>query len=407
MIDRYLERIAFADDWGRQMRFIAGPRQAGKTTLAKFLLEKAGSSKLYYLWDSRVVRERYKENELFFTADIDWSSKDKYWVCFDEVHKYPKWKNVLKGVFDQVSDDCRIIVTGSAKLDILKRAGDSLAGRYFTFHLFPLILREVKSVAWQSSLVPDRSAADYLSMVFSREPGSGAGELEAMLEFGGFPEPFLSQNSRFHRKWQSEYIETVIREDIGLLTRIIDREYIFDLYSLLPEMVGSPISESSLASHIQVSPPTIKNYLRRLEDFYLTFSLRPYSRNIKRSLLRASKCYLYDWTKVVNRAARFENYVACELKANLSLWSDLTGEKYELFYIRNKEKKESDFLILRNKSPWLLVEVKLSDTSVERHHVDASIALGEIPVVQVCLERGVMVQQSKRCFRVSADRFFG
>jgi predicted AAA+ superfamily ATPase len=407
MIERYLGRIAFSDEWGRQMRFIAGPRQAGKTTLAKALLSKTGSSNLYYLWDSRLVRERYKENELFFTSDIDWSSKDKYWLCFDEVHKYPKWKNVLKGVYDQVSDDCRIIVTGSAKLNILKRAGDSLAGRYFTFHLFPLILSEVKSVPWQHCLLPDRSAADYLSMIFSREPGSGAEDLAALLEFGGFPEPFLSQNSRFHRKWQNEYIETVIREDIGSLTRIIDREYIFDLYNLLPEMVGSPISESSLASHIQVSPPTIKNYLRRLEDFYLTFSLRPYSKNIKRSLLRASKCYLYDWTKVAKRAARFENYVACELKANLSLWSDLTGEMYELFYIRNKEKKESDFLILRNKSPWLLVEVKLSDMSVEKHHIDTSVALGGVPVVQVCMESGIMAQQSKQCFRVSADRFFG
>jgi hypothetical protein len=84
-----------------------------------------------------------------------------------------------------------------------------------------------------------------------------------------------------------------------------------------------------------------------------------------------------------------------------------TGEKYNLFYIRNKEKKETDFLVLRNKNPWLLVEAKLSDTAIEKHHTDASAALGGIPVVQVCLEPGIMVQQSKASFRVSASRFFG
>ncbi len=134
MITRALESVAFSDNWGRQMRFICGPRQSGKTTLAKSRLRQAHCEALYYLWDRRAVRQRYKEDELFFTADFP-AGQPLPWVCMDEIHKYPQWKNVLKSVFDSVGERCRIVVTGSAKLSLIRRAGDSLAGRYFTFHL--------------------------------------------------------------------------------------------------------------------------------------------------------------------------------------------------------------------------------------------------------------------------------
>jgi len=409
MIARYLSEVAFSEEWGRQMRFIVGPRQAGKTTLARGFLEDSGWGGLYYLWDSREVRRRYQDNELFFTEDsFPVGGGVSPWVCFDEIHKYPKWKNVLKSIFDQVGDRYRIIVTGSAKLDILKKAGDSLAGRYFTFHLFTLTLNEVAGVPWSDYVLPAEDASEYLERIFDSGAGAGGGGgdgIETLLEYSGFPEPFLSQNKRFHRKWREDYIENVIKEDIGTLTRIIDRENIYGLYNILPGMIGSPISESSLASHIQVSPPTVKRYLKRLEDFYLAFSIRPYSRNIKRSLLKAPKYYLYDWSKVEDPGARFENYVACELRSNISLWNDLLGESYALFYIRDKEKREVDFLITRGSSPWLMVEVKLSDAPLSRHYVDTARTLN-VPIVQICLKPDVLSMQRENCFRVSANRFF-
>ena len=136
MIKRNLNDIAFSSQWGRQMRFITGPRQVGKTTLARQKLHDEKSEALYYLWDLRSVRQRYKEHELFFTEDALDPAR-KLWICFDEIHKMPKWKNILKAAFDETSDQYQFIVTGSAKLDIVRRAGDSLAGRYFTFHLLP------------------------------------------------------------------------------------------------------------------------------------------------------------------------------------------------------------------------------------------------------------------------------
>jgi len=384
------------------MRFVCGPRQAGKTTLARQWLESRKPEGLYYLWDLRSVRNRYKENELFFTADAP--GVPDGWVCFDEIHKMPKWKNILKAAFDATGGRYRFIVTGSAKLNLLKRAGDSLAGRYFTFHLFPLMLSELVGSGRKQKMPGD--AADFIEQRLSAA-SVGRDALDSLLAYGGFPEPFLRQSRAFYAKWGVDYIETVVREDIGSLTRIVDREHIHDLYALLPEAVGSPVSEASLAGHLQVSPVTAKNYLRRIEDFYLGFSVAPYSRNIKRSLLKARKFYLFDWARIKDPGKRFEDFVACQLRAMVSLWGDATGSQFGLNYVRNKQKQETDFLIIRDDRPWLLVEAKLSDAQAERHHESTSAALGGVPVAQVCREPGVAAMQSRRVYRLSADRLLG
>jgi predicted AAA+ superfamily ATPase len=402
MITRALESVAFSENWGRQMRFICGPRQSGKTTLAKARLRTAHCEALYYLWDRRDVRQRYKDDELFFTADFP-HGHSLPWVCMDEIHKYPRWKNILKSVFDSVGDRCRFIVTGSAKLSLIRLAGDSLAGRYFTFHLLPVMLGEWAGRAAGLAECP-ASAADFLRARADSCPAADE-RLETLLRFSGFPEPLLSANSAFHRKWADDYIETVIREDIGTLTRIVDREHLYDLYHLLPGTVGSPLSVASLAGHVQVSPVTVKHHLRRLEDFFLTFSLRPYTRNIKRSLLKAPKFYLYDWTRISDPAARFENYVACELAGRTKLWTDGTGQAHDLFYVRNKQKQETDFLVTRDKTPWLLIEAKQSDRPVEAHHLATREALGNIPLVQVCAQPGICSIQREGVYRMSATRF--
>ncbi len=408
MMQRALYSIVFSQTWGRQMRFITGPRQSGKTTLAKQKLEIAGSPELYFLWDLREVRRRYKENQLFFTENHP-PSKTPQWVCFDEIHKIPKWKNGLKAIFDASQEDYRFIVTGSAKLEIFKKAGDSLSGRYFTFHLFPLALSELsgsKSVLTVEDLAP-KTAHDWIQQILDfHELKNTHQNLSDLLEYGGFPEPFLKQSHAFHMKWRKDYADTVIREDIGALTRIIDKEYLYDLYQLLPEMVGSHISESSIASHLQISGPTVKSYLRRLEDFYLTFRVRPYFKNIKRALLKTPKCYLYDYTMIGDAGKRFENFVAIELMSRIHLWMDAGSEDYSLFYVRNKEGQETDFLILKNSKPWLLLEAKLSDSRIDGHHYKTQAMLGGIPLVQLCRKDGVCRMEGKNIYQISAARFF-
>jgi predicted AAA+ superfamily ATPase len=402
IVDRHLGRVAFDSEWGRQMRFIAGPRQAGKTTLARRQLESAHCEALYYLWDDRAVRLRARSDARFFLADVP-PGRRPVWICLDEIHKFPGWKNTLKAAFDGVGDDFRFIVTGSAKLDWMRRAGDSLAGRYFTFHLMPLFLSELAGHPSDPGS-PSGDAEAWLQDHASGVPANG--ELSGLLQFGGFPEPCLRQSARFLRRWRAEYADSVIREDLASLTRVTDRERVRELYDLLPGMVGSPISESSMGAHIQVSPPTAKSHLQRLGDFYLAFPLRPWSRNIKRSLLKAAKYYLYDWTAVEQEGARFENWVACELRGRALLWSDQTGEEFSLHYVRNKQKQETDFLVVRNRRPWMLVEAKVSDGPPDGHHEATRLALGGIPFCQVCRQPDVSVKVRPGIWRVSADRLF-
>jgi predicted AAA+ superfamily ATPase len=385
------------------MRLITGPRQVGKSTLAKHQLSKTHSGSLYYLWDSREVRKRHKENELFFTAEA-LTVKTDPWVCFDEIHKMPGWKNILKAIYDQTADRFHFIVTGSAKLSTVRRSGDSLAGRYSAFHLFPLTLAEVTNAA------RDAEAPSNAHAFLQRRTDSAAvsqESLDHLLRYGGFPEPFVRAARAFHTKWARDYADAVIREDIGLLTRIVDREHLVDLYELLPGTIGSPASVASLSGHLQVSPVSVKNYLQRMQDFYLIFPVRPYTKNIKRSLLKAAKYYLYDWTRIEDAGARFENYVACELSTRLHWWSDASGERFDLRYVRTKEKKETDFLIVRNNKPFLLVEAKLTDTSIERHHLQTMAALGGTPFVQVCHSSGILSLEKRDAYRMSATRLFG
>lgn len=383
------------------MRFVTGPRQSGKTTLAKFKLEQEGDSELYYLWDLRSVRNRYRADQLFFTKDRP-PGRTKSWVVFDEIHKLPKWKNALKAVFDAASEHYQFIITGSAKFDIFRKAGDSLAGRYFTFHLFPLSLSELVRPGKVS--LPPKSAEAWIQERLDSEPKAEKA-LSGLLEYSGFPEPFLRQSQRFQAKWADDYTDVVIKEDIGALTRIIDKEYLSDLYALLPQMLGSPISESSLASHLELTNPTLKSYLKRLEDFYLAFKVPPYSKNIKRALLKAPKCYLYDWTRAKDPGKRFENYAAVELMTRIHLWGDASEDRYALFYIRTKEKEETDFLIVKNEAPWLLLEAKLSDGPIAKPHFKVQAALKGIPLVQLCREEGVAQMENKASYRISASRF--
>lgn len=386
------------------MRFITGPRQSGKTTLAKQKLKREGSEKLYYLWDLRNVRKRYKDKELFFTQDLPPSARKKHWVCFDEIHKITKWKNILKGVFDETEEHYRFIVTGSSKLDIARKAGDSLSGRYFSFRLPPLTLREIS----REPMLPN-SDADALKHIIDSMDKKPANQdiLETFIAFGGFPEPYLKQSKAFLNKWAEDYLDRVIREDIGSLTKIMDRDRIYDIYRILPEMIGSHISENSLASLTESNPHSVKNYLRRLEDFYLCFRVPPYSKNIKRALIKSAKWYLYDWTRIKDEGKRFENYVAVELLSMINLMEEESGIPHRIFYIKDKEKKETDFLILRENSPWMLIEAKLKEKEIDRHHFDHSRSLGDIPLVQICKTGGIAMQVRKNAFSVSAARFFG
>lgn len=406
MVKRHLEKIAFGPEIGRQMVFIGGPRQAGKTTLARGVLANHDSASLYYNWDLREVRDAYRTDPSFFESAMRGvQSKGRVpWVGFDEIHKMPKWKNILKGVFDKFEAECRFIVTGSARLEWFRRAGDSLAGRYFLFHLNPLSLSEVTG---RSHLEPgpDETALEFVE----RKLGAGRAEqasMEQLLRYSGFPEPFLKADEAFYHRWQREMMDTLTKEDVRDLTRILAIEPVATLIELIPERVGSPLSLNALRQDVETSYTAVKNAVRAMELTYALFLLSPYSDKVARAVKKERKGYFFDWGRCRVPAKRFENYIAVELKALTDLWHDRGIADFDLMYVRTRDGKETDFLITRDGKPWCLFEAKLQDGAIERHHLDQARALGNVPYVQLAQEGNIYKKPSPGVFRVSASRFF-
>ncbi len=405
MIKRHLEAIAFSPDFGRQMRFIAGPRQSGKTTLAMRCLKTFHCSDLYYNWDNRKVLDDYLEDNHFFAKDIykNRSRKQIKWLCLDEIHKFPKWKNTLKDFYDHYWEEISFIITGSAKLDMMRKSGDSLAGRFFSFHLNPLSLSEVIGKSCQ---FPPAAAQQWIEQKLDN-PAHSEKALEQLLQFSGFPEPFTSANNRFHNNWERNYIDGIIREDLRDLTRIIELENIAFMMKLLPERIGSPLSINSLAQDMKCSFGAVKGYLQAMELTYLIFQISTYSRKIARSLTKEKKLYYYDWTKIPNPAKKFENYVAVELKILTDLWTDSGIGNHQLKYLRTRDAKETDFLILRDEQPWLLIEVKMKNRTLEYHHKKHRDELdSKIPILQIVRESNVAEKRPENIYQISAARFF-
>ena len=340
---------------GKKMAFVSGPRQCGKTTLAKMLLEARDNCGRYLNWDSIEVRRIWAKNP---TNIVPKTSEDIPLVVLDEIHKVRGWKRSLKGIWDTLSRPVDFLVTGSARLAVYRKGSDSLLGRYFAFRLHPLSLVELDRPS-----TPDPDTA--IDRIFDLEvvPGADVQErFEVLLEYGPFPEPALAQSARRSRLWRRTRIEAIIREDLRDLSRIPDLSRVEMLASLLPERVGSLLSVQSLREDLEVAHPTAKRWLLSLTELYYAYLIRPYQKRITRSLRQAPKAYLWDWSEVKDRSARFENLIAGHLLKACHFWTDTGEGEFELHFLRNKEKQEIDFLITRDGHPWLPVEVKRRET---------------------------------------------
>jgi len=312
-------------DLKKKIVLLAGPRQVGKTTLSKSLMK----SFEYLNYDSSKDRKIIQQTE--WRKDVDL-------VILDEIHKKLQWKSWIKGVYDTEGIPPSLLLTGSARLDTFRKGGDSLAGRHFYFRLHPFTVKELKG------------------QMDSEEA------LERILKFGGFPEPFLSKSHQTAERWRRSHLDVILRQDLLDLERVREIRNIEILIELLAERVGSTISLQSLAGDIGTSSHTIKHWLEILERLFVIFKVSPYSKNISAAIKKESKYYFYDVGQVANgEAARLENAVACAILADISFLEDTAGKKGALHFIRNKQKQEVDFLVLINKSPRLLVEVKQSD----------------------------------------------
>jgi len=307
---------------------LSGPRQSGKTTLAKMI----DPDHEYVNYDSVEHRTILLERS--------WD-RHRRLLILDELHKMKRWKAWLKGIYDTEGLNPSIVVTGSARLETHRKVGDSMAGRYFPFRLHPLDVKEVCSV------LP------------GQEPGK---VLEDLLRVGGFPEPFLKGTEGFYNRWRRTHLDIILRQDLIELETVRDILQIETLIELLRTRVGSPVSYASLARDLSCSDKTVRSWLTVLENMYVVFRVAPYHRNIARALHKAPKYYFYDVGQVKgDLGAKLENLVACALLKEIHFRIDCLGEPLTLNYLRTKDGLEVDFVLTRDDEPVLLMEVKWSD----------------------------------------------
>lgn len=391
------------------MRFVVGPRQSGKTTLAKEFLQSRGIEKLYYNWDKRDIRSKYYENAYFYQSDfLGMDLKASKWVCFDEIHKLPKWKNILKDIYDTDRKSVRFIITGSARLDLMRKSGDSLTGRFFMFHLFPLSLKEFNGDVARANnkfYKTEADAHDFIEKCFSYDLYS-QDKLETLLAFSGFPEPLTVGKENFLLMWKNNYLDTILKEDLRDISGIKNLENLAKLITVLPSKIGGPLSVNSLVPDLEASYSAVKNYIHLLELGYLIFKIPPYTKKVVRAITKEKKYYFFDWTRVPELSRRFENYVAFELFEMVNFWKDHGLGNFELHFLRNREGQETDFLITKEQKPWMMVEVKLNDEQVDSHQIRQSEKFGGIPIVQILHKDKIAKKTAKNVFVVSASRFF-
>jgi len=330
----------------RQMAFVSGPRQVGKTTTACEGLP----SFLYLNWDRAPDRLLITGNEEALRArlQMDVLQASRRRVVFDELHKYARWKAFLKGFFDATEDRLEITVTGSARLNVYRRGGDSLMGRYFLYRMHPLSLSELARTS-----LPDKSPV--------RPPVALPHEaFLSLLQFGGFPEPFVRSDTRFYNRWRRLRNEQLFKEDIRDMTNIHELSQLEVLAALLQHQVGQQVNYSTLAGSTGVSVDTIRRWLQVLESVCFCFVVRPYHRNVPKSLRRQPKVFLWDWSLLSDPGARHENMVASHLLKAVHFWTDAGLGDFDLFYLRDTAGREVDFLVTRGGVPWFLAEVKTS-----------------------------------------------
>jgi predicted AAA+ superfamily ATPase len=270
-------------------------------------------------------------------------------VVFDELHKYGKWKSFLKGFFDVHAERARLIVTGSSRLDVFRRGGDSLTGRYFLYRMHPFSVAECLRITAPSTII---HAPMFLADA----------EWSALWEHGGFPEPFLRRESSFTTRWRRLRHDLLVREDIRDIAQVQDLGALEHLTMLLAEGSGRQLIFSGLAQQARIATDTVRRWVDLLERLHFGFRVRPWFANVTKALRKEPKWFLRDWSEVDEPGARAETFVACHLLKAVEGWMDMGLGRFELRYLRDKLKREVDFLIIRDRKPWFLVEVKTNDT---------------------------------------------
>lgn len=373
-IKRYIEKN-IEQDLERKMVFVSGPRQSGKTTLAKSLIKKRkmNERERYLNWDAATDREMMLKEQFPLKPGL---------LVFDEIHKYTRWRQMLKGLYDVRNEELDILVTGSAKLDHYRHGGDSLQGRYYFYRLYPLSFAELK-------------------MKTSKDLGN-------LMVYGGFPEPFFSASERESKRWSKAYRSRLVREELQDLEQVKDINLVEMLVMRLPELVGAPLSVNALREDLQVSHKTVSRWIAILENLYMLFRIYPFGAPKIRAVKKEAKHYHYDWTLVKEPGLRFENLVACHLLKWCHFMEDTNGREMELRYFRDIDRREVDFVIMEDGHPVHFVECKKLYRSPNTGLKYLKQRFPEVQSTQVSLEgQGGLVRKDGIILQNAADFLSG
>ncbi len=338
-----------------QMAFLEGPRQVGKTTIAKHIQSKYKES-IYLNFDSIKDRKLIMSDQSFiekiFSTNV--LRDEKPLVIFDEIHKRPDWKNYIKGFFDLYKDFFNIIVTGSARLDVYQLGGDSLMGRYFQYHIHPLTIAELTNT--KTNIVTE----------FRNPQVTPEENFSNLYKYGGFPDLYLNHSDQFSSLWQEIRFKQLFHEDIRSQTNLREIYLLEMLATLIKEQSSQLLNYSNPAKKVGVTVQTVSRWIKILDRFYFCFTLKPWHKNISRSLIKEPKIYLWDWSVIQDEGAKIENFVALHLLKFVDFFNEQGFGRYDLFYLRNPEKQEVDFLITKDQQPYLMIESKASDKNISK-----------------------------------------
>lgn len=382
--DRYLTPF-IVEDLKDKMVFVGGPRQVGKTTLCRNFIATHFRNHAYFNWDNRTDRRAITSSAWPGDAEL---------LILDEIHKYRQWKGLIKGEYDKLKETYKFLVTGSSRLDLYRRGSDSLQGRYHYYRLHPFTLAEIEGLAYKASIQDELP----ISSGFHQDA------IDTLNVFGGFPEPVMKQNKRQLRRWHNEKIERMFREDILDVQAIRDIGNMKLLSDILPSKVGSLLSINVIREDLEVSFRAVSHWIDVLEAFYYHFRLYPFTSKRIRSLKKEPKLYLWDWSEVEDEAARFENLIASHLLKFVHFITDYEGYKAELYFLRDVDKREVDFLVTIDGKPWFAVEAKLNEISLAPHLLYFKERLS-IPYIYQVVKKTATDRLEKGIRIVSAGKF--
>lgn len=362
----------------RQMALVSGPRQVGKTTACRAVADA------YLNWDNMDERRLLLKGPaaIATAVGLDRLRARPPVAVIDELHKHSKWKGLLKGLFDTYGDRAKWIVTGSSRLDVFRRGGDSLMGRYLLYRVHPWSVAEcLRPEITEKAIRPPREIDE--------------DDWRALVVHGGFPEPFLKRDPRFTNRWRSLRHEQLSKEDLRDVTRVQELGAIEVLMRVLEERSAQQLVYSNLATEIGVAVDTIRRWIDLLGRLHLGFLVRPWFRNVTKSLRKEPKWFLRDWSGIADEGARAETLVACHLLKATEGWTDLGLGHYELRYLRDKLKREVDFVVVRDGKPWFLVEVKKADVNLSPALAHFQAQTGAEHAFQVVLD---LPYEEANCF---------